>query len=333
MSFKSQLNKINTAAQLVKLEQPEQEFVKLPVEQFYPDPDQPRKNFEQSALDSLQTKIDLQGQLQPIVVRPLREGEDKHKIISGERRWRAISQSRKVKTVSAVIRSEELDEQLRSNLSELLGIGVDRISDDMLTNSIQIEENNEREDTTCIENAESYQRMVDDLDGDKAMAAKALGMSPSNLSKFLSILDADDRVKSLSDSNVCQDLNTLYTTNNILKVDEQRGAKLIDDWPRLVDSGRSMREVTSEVMRDAKSDQKKSLASSKRKNKAKPNRESEKQVLPKASSAVIVTDSKAYQLDLKVGSSKLGFRLSRNVFEDLRSQIQLMAADGEVKNA
>jgi ParB family transcriptional regulator, chromosome partitioning protein len=321
MNFRSQIKKISSAAELVKLEQPEQEFVKLPVEKFYPDPDQPRKNFEQSTLDSLQKKIDLQGQLQPIVVRPLREGEDKHKIISGERRWRAILQSDKVKTVSAVIRSEEMDEQLRDNLSELLGIEGERISDDMLTNSLQIEENNEREDTTCIENAESYKRMVDDLDGDKAMAAKALGMSPSNLSKFLSILSADDRVKALSDSNVCQDLNTLYITNNLLKVDEQRGAKLIDDWPRLVDSGRSMREVASEIMRDAKSDRKKAQASSKRIDKAKPKNQLEKRVLPKASSAVIVLHPKTYQLDLKVGSSELGFRLPKSVFENLKNQM------------
>jgi ParB family transcriptional regulator, chromosome partitioning protein len=319
MSFKSQIKQITSASELVRLEQPEQEFVKLEADRFYPDPDQPRKTFEQSKLDSLQAKIELQGQLQPIVVRPMKDGESKHKIISGERRWRAISQSNKVKTVAAVIRSEDMDDRTRRNLASRLEIDEEEISDDMLTNSLQIDENNEREDITCIENAKSYQKMVDDLSGDKTMAAKALRMSPSYLSKFLSILKADERVKALSDNNICQDVNTLYIANSLLKVDEARGLRLIKEWPDLVDKGRSMREVASEVIREVKANKNRDLAGNNSK-RSRSNKK-ERRDLPKASSAAIFVTSRAVRLDLKVGSSHIAYELPKKVFEALKQQI------------
>jgi ParB family chromosome partitioning protein len=64
-----------------------QEFRELPVEQIEPNRSQPRRYFDQAALQELAGSLSVRGVLQPVLVRPLREGS--YELVAGERRWRA----------------------------------------------------------------------------------------------------------------------------------------------------------------------------------------------------------------------------------------------------
>jgi ParB family chromosome partitioning protein len=86
----------------------------IPLEQLKPNPYQPRKNFEDNALTELAGSIKRHGIIQPLIVSPLENG---YYIIAGERRWRAAKLSG-LKTVPAVVRSTEKQEQLEVALIE-----------------------------------------------------------------------------------------------------------------------------------------------------------------------------------------------------------------------
>ena len=58
---------------------------------IYPNPDQPRKNFNEDALDELADSLHQHGLLQPLVVRP--DGQGRYQIVAGERRWRAAERA------------------------------------------------------------------------------------------------------------------------------------------------------------------------------------------------------------------------------------------------
>lgn len=61
----------------------------VPIESVRPNPDQPRRMFQQEDLDSLSESIREKGILQPLIVRPDPSDEDLYQIVAGERRWRA----------------------------------------------------------------------------------------------------------------------------------------------------------------------------------------------------------------------------------------------------
>ena len=63
----------------------------LPIEQISPNPDQPRKRFEDSDLDDLTASIKEKGVIQPLIVRAI--GGDRFEIVAGERRWRAAQRA------------------------------------------------------------------------------------------------------------------------------------------------------------------------------------------------------------------------------------------------
>ena len=76
----------------------------VPVELIRPNEGQPRKSFDDAALERLAESINESGVVQPLVVRPLSDG--RYELIAGERRWRA-AQKAGLETVPAVLRSEE----------------------------------------------------------------------------------------------------------------------------------------------------------------------------------------------------------------------------------
>lgn len=77
--------------------------VEIPVQNIEPNPDQPRKYFDQDSLDELKASIQKEGVLQPILVRTMEsEGKTNYQIIAGERRWRA-SQELHLPTIPAIL--------------------------------------------------------------------------------------------------------------------------------------------------------------------------------------------------------------------------------------
>ena len=105
-------------------------LLSLRPDQLEPDPNQPRRIFPPEAIAALQRDIEANGQLQPILVRPA-DTPGTYFIILGECRWRAISQSSIVSTISAILRLEDADE------------------DQLLM--IQIAENTKRSDLSALE--------------------------------------------------------------------------------------------------------------------------------------------------------------------------------------
>ena len=106
----------------------------LPVALIEPHPDQPRRHFDEDALEELARSIATRGVIQPVVVRPL--GDGRYQLVAGERRWRA-SQRARIHEIPAIVR------QL----------------DDREVTALALIENLQREDLNPVEEARAYQRL------------------------------------------------------------------------------------------------------------------------------------------------------------------------------
>ena len=124
---------------------------------------QPRRLFDEEAIEQLSQSIKNHGILQPILVRPI--GQDKYEIVAGERRWRA-AQRVPLHDVPVIIK--ELD--------------------DKKTLEIALIENLQRADLSPIEEAEGYQRLIDDFFYTHEELAEHIGKSRASISNSLRLL-------------------------------------------------------------------------------------------------------------------------------------------------
>lgn len=136
------------------------------VERIEPNPHQPRRHFDETALSELAESVRQHGVLQPLIVR--KKGE-RFQIVAGERRWRA-AQLAGLKTVPVVVR--ELD--------------------DLQMTEIALIENLQREDLNPIETARAYQTLMDKLGLDQEGLAKRVGKSRSAIANSLRLLSLED---------------------------------------------------------------------------------------------------------------------------------------------
>ncbi|WP_026873247.1 ParB/RepB/Spo0J family partition protein [Inquilinus limosus] len=143
----------------------------LPIEFLSPGPFQPRRKFDDAELDRLVESIRTQGVLQPLLVRPVEGKPDRYHIIAGERRWRA-AQKAKLHEVPVVVRPMSDREALQ----------------------IAIIENVQRQDLTALEEAEGYQRLLDEFGLTQEEVAQAVGKSRSHIANTLRLLDLPDTV-------------------------------------------------------------------------------------------------------------------------------------------
>jgi len=132
---------------------------------------QPRKNFKKENLEELTNSIKEQGIIQPILVRPDKNQEGKYEIVAGERRWLA-SQNAGLHEVPVVI----------------LNI------DDVKSLEFAIVENVQRQDLTAVEEAESYQRLVDEFNYNQEKLSKFIGKSRSYIANSLRLLSLPGEV-------------------------------------------------------------------------------------------------------------------------------------------
>ncbi|QPC47922.1 ParB/RepB/Spo0J family partition protein [Mangrovibacillus cuniculi] len=144
---------------------------KLALEELRPNPYQPRKIFQQEAIDELSASIREHGILQPIIVRKGRKG---YEIVVGERRFRAAKQA-KLTEIPVVVR--DLNEQQMMELAVL--------------------ENLQREDLSSIEEAIAYQTLMDKLSLTQEEVAKRLGKSRPHITNHLRLLTLPDKVQQL----------------------------------------------------------------------------------------------------------------------------------------
>ena len=139
---------------------------------------QPRKIFNQENLEELTNSIKERGIIQPIIVRNSQDHTDKYEIIAGERRWLA-AQNAGLHEVPVVITE----------------------ADDLKSLEFAIVENVQRHDLNSIEEANGYQKLIDQFEYDQEKVAKFIGKSRSHISNCLRLLTLPKEVIELIEKN------------------------------------------------------------------------------------------------------------------------------------
>ena len=152
----------------------EGELRSLPIQQIQPGKYQPRRHWNDEALDELAASIKAQGLIQPVVVRAI--GKNSYELIAGERRWRAAQ---------------------RAQLSELPAL-VKTVPEAAVP-AMALIENIQRQDLTPLEEADAIKRLIDDFDLTHQQAADAVGRSRAAVSNMLRLIDLPASIKRLLD--------------------------------------------------------------------------------------------------------------------------------------
>ncbi|MGX6971455.1 ParB/RepB/Spo0J family partition protein [Vagococcus bubulae] len=144
----------------------------IPLAELRPNPYQPRKTFDEKALEELASSIKQSGVFQPIIVR--KSSVKGYEIIAGERRFRASKLAGK-ETIPAIIR--EFDEERMMQIAVL--------------------ENLQREDLNPLEEAEAYEMLMKNLDLTQVELSEKLGKSRPYIANYLRLLTLPKVVKDL----------------------------------------------------------------------------------------------------------------------------------------
>ena len=144
---------------------------KISISSIIPNKYQPRKNFDKNSLEELTASIRERGIIQPIIVRASEDSNDKYELIAGERRWQA-AQNAGLHEVPAVILNVD-------NLKSL---------------EFAIVENVQRKDLNPIEEAEGYQRLINEFNYDQDKVSKFIGKSRAHISNCIRLLSLPAKV-------------------------------------------------------------------------------------------------------------------------------------------
>ena len=147
-------------------------FALIATAEIEPHPDQPRRHFDEAALDELAASIAQRGVIQPVIVRPL--GSGRYQLVAGERRWRAAQRAR-LHEIPALIRE--------------LGDGD--------VAALALIENLQREDLNPIEEAAAYQRLTANEGLSQADVAKMVDKSRSHVANLMRLLALPGEVQAM----------------------------------------------------------------------------------------------------------------------------------------
>ena len=145
-------------------EVPGAHYMELPVSAIAPNPRQPRRTFDEDALEELAASIREVGLLQPVVVRSTGSGQ--YELIMGERRWRA-SQRAGLTEIGAIVKQTQDNDLLRDALIENL----------------------HRQQLDPLEEAAAYQQLLDDFGATHEQLAQKIGRSRPHISNTLRLLN------------------------------------------------------------------------------------------------------------------------------------------------
>ena len=145
-------------------------FKEIPVSAITPNPRQPRRTFDEDAIEELAESIRQVGLLQPVVVRAA--GPDRYELIMGERRWRA-SQRAGLTEIDAIVRQTQDNDLLRDALIENL----------------------HRQQLDPLEEAAAYQQLLDDFGATHEQLAQKIGRSRPHISNTLRLLNLSPAVQ------------------------------------------------------------------------------------------------------------------------------------------
>ncbi len=146
----------------------------MPIEFLLPNPNQPRRQFDEQELADLAASIRERGMLQPIIVRPMGDDGTSFQIVAGERRWRAAQLAQR-HTVPVIVR--DLTD------SEVLEIGL--------------VENVQRADLNPLEEANGYQTLMERFKYTQDQLSKLIGKSRSHVANMTRLLSLPKPVLAL----------------------------------------------------------------------------------------------------------------------------------------
>lgn len=173
--FSTEVLDFNTFEDNIMESAKESDILEIPVSDIRPNPYQPRKSFDQEALDELATSIKNYGVFQPIIVKKSIKGYD---LIAGERRLRA-SKLAGLETIPAIVKDFS-DDEMRE---------------------IALLENLQRENLTSIELAWAYKGIIDSLHIRQEDLAAKIGKSRSHVTNTLGLLRLPDEVQDMVRDN------------------------------------------------------------------------------------------------------------------------------------
>ncbi len=137
--------------------------VRIPLKQIEPNPDQPRKDFDEESLEELAESIQMHDIIQPITL--VKVGKNKYQIIAGERRWRAAIKAG-LEDIPAYIRDASAQEKLEWGLLENL----------------------QREDLNAIEVALAYRQLMDECSLTQEQVGERMNKNRSTVTNYLRLL-------------------------------------------------------------------------------------------------------------------------------------------------
>src|SRR5262245_50426756 len=143
----------------------------LPIETIRPNPNNPRRKFDEGELEELAQSLRDKGMLQPLVVRPRGDGQG-HEIVAGERRWRA-AQRAGLHEVPVLIREVSDGEALE----------------------IALVENIQRSDLNALEEARGFAQLIEQFGYTQLKLAEAVGKSRSHIANTLRLLQLPEAVR------------------------------------------------------------------------------------------------------------------------------------------
>lgn len=188
-----------------------EEIVELPLSELRSNPYQPRKNFDENALQELSNSIKEHGVFQPIIAKKSIKG---YEIIAGERRVKASIMAGKT-TIPAIIR--------------------DFSDQDMM--EIALLENLQRENLNALEEAMAYKKLLDELNLTQEQLANRLGKSRSHITNMLGLLSLPEEVKDM----IMDGKISMSHARVLSKIENTEKVKEIAD--KIVVDGLSVREV------------------------------------------------------------------------------------------
>jgi ParB family chromosome partitioning protein len=150
----------------------------LTVAQLHSGKYQPRTQFSDEALGELAESIRKNGIMQPIIVRPSQKHKDKYEIVAGERRWRAAKIA-ELNEVPVIIR--EIPDKQALELA--------------------LVENIQRQDLSPIEEANGYQRLIEEFEYTQEELASTIGKSRSHITNLLRLLSLPDEIRDMLEKN------------------------------------------------------------------------------------------------------------------------------------
>lgn len=190
----------------------------LKITEVEPNRNQPRKQFDEEALEELAESIKKYGLIQPIVVT---KKDGYYQIIAGERRWRA-SKKAGLSTIQAIVRED----------------------DEKKNKEIALIENIQREDLNVVEKAMGIKLLMDEYQLTQAQVAEVIGKSRSGVANTLRILNLDERVLELAK----QGKLTEGHCRALLAYED--GEKQLIEAMKLIEGGKSVRDIERKTQRN-----------------------------------------------------------------------------------